>query len=117
MPKYQSSKLVSVYDHVDNLIPIGSAHSELQKEQELEAAITVPEEELVASYYDYRQQLDQMATDFTDVVTHPNYCLPFLSVGRLVKVKYQDLDFGWGILVNYQKRLPPKVCLRRCMIW
>ena len=81
---------------------------ELEKEEEKKAAITVPDEELVASYYDLRQQLDQMAADFREVITHPNYSLPFLQPGRIVKVKYQKLDFGWGVIVNYQKRLPPK---------
>ncbi|KAI0816866.1 antiviral helicase [Trametes gibbosa] len=81
---------------------------ELQKEEEMKDAIVVPDEALVASYYDYRQQLDQMAADFRAVITHPNYCLPFLQPGRLVQVKYQKLDFGWGVIVNYQKRLPPK---------
>ena len=82
---------------------------ELQKEEAKKAAITIPDEELVASYYEYRQQLDQMAADFREVITHPNYVLPFLQPGRLVKVKHGKLDFGWGIIVNYQKRLPPKV--------
>ncbi|KAI0718441.1 antiviral helicase [Cerioporus squamosus] len=80
----------------------------LQKEEAKKAAITIPDEELVASYYEYRQQLDQMAADFREVITHPNYVLPFLQPGRLVKVKHEKLDFGWGIIVNYQKRLPPK---------
>ncbi|KAI0777586.1 antiviral helicase [Trametes elegans] len=82
--------------------------AELRKEEEKKAEIVVPGEELVASYYDYRQQLDQMAADFREVITHPNYSLPFLQPGRLVKVKHQKLDFGWGVIVNYQKRLPPK---------
>ncbi|RPD65355.1 antiviral helicase [Lentinus tigrinus ALCF2SS1-7] len=80
----------------------------LQKEEAKKAAITIPDEELVASYYEYRQQLDQMAADFREVITHPNYVLPFLQPGRLVKIKHDKLDFGWGIIVNYQKRLPPK---------
>ncbi|KAI0360780.1 antiviral helicase [Trametes cingulata] len=82
--------------------------AELRQEEEKKAAIVVPDEELVASYYDYRQQLDQMAADFREVITHPNYSLPFLQPGRLVKVKHGKLDFGWGVIVNYQKRLPPK---------
>ncbi|TBU58286.1 antiviral helicase [Dichomitus squalens] len=82
--------------------------AELEKEEEKKAAMTIPDEELVASYYDLRQQLDQMASDFREVITHPNYSLPYLQPGRLVKVKYQKLDFGWGVIVNYQKRLPPK---------
>ena len=82
---------------------------ELRKEEEKKASIVVPDEELVSEYYEYRQQLDQMAADFREVITHPNYSLPFLQPGRLIKIKYKNLDFGWGVVVNYQKRLPPKV--------
>ncbi|KAH9945513.1 antiviral helicase [Amylocystis lapponica] len=81
---------------------------ELRREEEKKHSIVVPEEQLVSEYYEFRQQLDQMAADFRDVITHPNYSLPFLQPGRLVKVKYQNLDFGWGVVVNYQKRVPPK---------
>lgn len=69
----------------------------------------VEDEKAIAEYYQCRQQLDQMSADFREVVTHPTYSLPFLQPGRLVKVKHKDLDFGWGIIINYQKRLPPKV--------
>ncbi|RPD54018.1 hypothetical protein L227DRAFT_374700 [Lentinus tigrinus ALCF2SS1-6] len=48
------------------------------------AAIPIPDVELVASY-EYRQQLNQMAADFREVITHPNYVLPFLQPGRLTK--------------------------------
>ncbi|KAK7691605.1 ATP-dependent RNA helicase mtr4 [Cerrena zonata] len=81
---------------------------ELQREEAKKAAIVIPDEEQVADYYEYRQQLDQMANDFKEVITHPTYSLPFLQPGRLVKVKYQKLDFGWGVVINYQKRTPPK---------
>jgi ATP-dependent RNA helicase DOB1 len=73
------------------------------------SAIVIPDEKLVSEYYDYRQQLDQMALDFREVITHPSYSLPFLQSGRLVKVKHLKLDFGWGVVINYQARLPPKV--------
>lgn len=69
----------------------------------------IPDEERVAEYYEFRQQLDQMSADFREVITHPSYSLPFLLPGRLVKIKYRDLDFGWGVVINFQKRLPPKV--------
>ena len=52
-----------------------------------------------------------MNADFREVITHPAYSLPFMRPGRLVKIKHQKLDFGWGVVVNYQKRLPPKVCI------
>ena len=85
--------------------------SEMHKEEKLRDAIIIPDESTVAAYYDYRQQLDRMAADFREVITHPNYSLPFLQPGRLIKVKYKDLDFGWGVVVNYQKRLPSKVII------
>ena len=39
---------------------------------------------------------------------HPNYCLPFLQPGRLVKVKYKNHDFGWGAVVCFTNRKPSK---------
>lgn len=71
--------------------------------------MVIQDEERVAEYYEFRQQLEQMNADFRDVITHPNYSLPFLQPGRLVKVKHKELDFGWGVILNYSKRLPGKV--------
>ena len=81
----------------------------MKKEEETKESISIPDEEVVAEYYDYRRQLDQMVSDFKDVITHPTYCLAFLQPGRLVRIKYEDLDFGWGVLLNYQKRVTSKV--------
>jgi len=89
--------------------------SELKAEEKARDAIVIPDEERVAEYHEYRQQLDQMAADFREVITHPSYSLPFLNAGRLVKVKYGKLDFGWGVVINFQKRLPPKVCVEFCL--
>lgn len=83
---------------------------ELKHEEESKNATVIPDEERIAEYYEYRQQLDQLNADFREVITHPTYSLPFLLPGRLVKVKYQKSEFGWGIVINFQKRLPPKVC-------
>jgi ATP-dependent RNA helicase DOB1 len=85
---------------------------DLDREEEARSSTIVPDEALVSQYYDCRQQLDEMVADFREVITHPTYSLPFLKNGRLVKVKYQNLDFGWGIVINFQKRLPPKVRFR-----
>ncbi|KAI0821075.1 rRNA-processing arch domain-containing protein [Irpex lacteus] len=81
---------------------------ELRREEEKKTTMVIEDEPLIAEYYEYRQQLDQMGADFREVITHPNYSVPFLQPGRLVKIKYKDLDFGWGVIINYQKRLPPK---------
>ncbi|KAF9219294.1 antiviral helicase [Gyrodon lividus] len=81
---------------------------ELKVAERRRESIHIPDEDLVAGYYDYRQQLDQMGEDFRAVVTHPTYCLPFLQAGRLIRVKHKDADFGWGVVINFQKRIKSK---------
>lgn len=83
--------------------------TELRKMEEKYASFKIPDEKLVAEYYGIRQQLDQMGADFREIVTHPTYSLPFLQSGRLVRVQYKTLDFGWGVVLDYHRRLPPKV--------
>ena len=77
--------------------------------EEKKAGFVVPEEESIGEYYEIRQQLDELAKDFRAVITHPTYALPFLQAGRLVTVKHGDMDFGWGVVVNFSQRTPPKV--------
>ncbi|KAG5458922.1 MAG: NUC185 domain-containing protein [Olpidium bornovanus] len=40
---------------------------------------------------------------------HPNYCTPFLQPGRLLYIKSPDGDFGWGVLMQFVKRVSKKV--------
>jgi ATP-dependent RNA helicase DOB1 len=70
--------------------------------------VSIDDEATVREYYDLRQKLDMYAKDMRDVINHPSYCLKFMQPGRLVRVKYQDHEFGWGAVVNYQKRLPAR---------
>jgi ATP-dependent RNA helicase DOB1 len=84
---------------------------ELRAREAARDEMVIPDEKEVADYYAVRKQLDQMAADFREIVTHPSYSIPFLQPGRLVKIKYGQLEFGWGVICNYQKRLPPKVRL------
>ncbi|KAI9570876.1 rRNA-processing arch domain-containing protein [Boletus coccyginus] len=81
---------------------------DLRAEERRRDSIHIPDEHLVAAYYDCRQQLDQLGEDFRAVITHPTYSLPFLQPGRLVHVKYKDADFGWGVVINFQKRVKSK---------
>jgi ATP-dependent RNA helicase DOB1 len=41
------------------------------------------------------------------LVNQPINILPFLNPGRLVLVKDDDVDFGWGIIVNFSKTKVP----------
>ncbi|UZJ54392.1 hypothetical protein CBS101457_003712 [Exobasidium rhododendri] len=68
----------------------------------------IPDEPSTSEYFDLRKQLDDMSKDFREIISHPNYSLPFLQPGRLVRIKHGDVDFGWSCVVNYQKRAVPR---------
>ncbi|XP_048383170.1 exosome RNA helicase MTR4 [Stegostoma tigrinum] len=66
--------------------------------------IEIPNEENVVTYYKIRQQLAKLGKEIEEYVHKPKYCLPFLQPGRLVKVKNDDDDFGWGVVINFNKK-------------
>ena len=68
----------------------------------------IPDEGIIREYYDLRKQLDGHTKDMRDVINHPNYCLQFMQPGRLVRIKHNDNDFGWGAVVNFTPRKPGK---------
>ncbi|KAL8278381.1 hypothetical protein RQP46_009273 [Phenoliferia psychrophenolica] len=88
-----------------NTASVPHLEDELRALDEVRSAIVIPDEESIADYYELRQQLEILNKDLRDVLNHPTYALPFLQPGRLVRVKHDDLDFGWGCVVNYQKRV------------
>lgn len=71
----------------------------------------IQDEEQIKDYYDLRKQLDSYAKNVQDIVTLPNYSLSFLQPGRLIKIRYLDYDFGWGVVVNFKKRYPHRTQL------
>ncbi|XP_065904897.1 exosome RNA helicase MTR4-like isoform X1 [Dysidea avara] len=68
----------------------------------------VPREEEVATYYKLRQQLDKLGKEMQQFIVMPKYCVPFLQPGRMVKVENGAEDFGWGCVVNFQRKSQSK---------
>ncbi|KAJ3277291.1 ATP-dependent RNA helicase mtr4 [Borealophlyctis nickersoniae] len=76
--------------------------------------LEIKDEEQIAEYYKIRTQLDDLSKDVREVVNHPQFCVPFLQPGRLAKMRLpaapnsgeKDIDFGWGIIVNFTKTYP-----------
>ncbi|SPC66710.1 probable MTR4 - involved in nucleocytoplasmic transport of mRNA [Ustilago sp. UG-2017b] len=89
-----------------NAASVPALEAEQKAAEEQRDLIKVEREEEVAEYYDVKHQLETLRKDVQTVITHPSYVLPFLQPGRLVKVCHEDLDFGWGAVVSYEKRLP-----------
>ena len=79
---------------------------ELEEAERAREAIVVPEEDSIVDYYTVKSQLTKYNDDVRAVITHPRFCLPFLQPGRLAQIRDENHDFGWGCIVNFQKKLP-----------
>lgn len=75
--------------------------SDVKKAQEEFDKLIIPKESQVVSYFRIREQLEQLGKQFQSYLTKPNYLLPFLQPGRLVRVNNN---------VAYALILPHKFC-------
>ncbi|KAI4875221.1 hypothetical protein NFI96_010690 [Prochilodus magdalenae] len=100
-PEYMLEKSFYQFQHY-RAVP--GVLDQLKKLEEVYNAIEIPNEDSVVTYYKIRQQLAKLSKEIEEYVRKPKYCLPFLQPGRLVKVKKEGLDFGWGVVVNFSKK-------------
>jgi ATP-dependent RNA helicase DOB1 len=81
-----------------------------QLEQELEQVekqrdqVIVENERQVQEYYDARRELESLRDQIRLEITKPIYAIPYLQPGRLVRVRDGQDDWGWGVVINYQKK-------------
>ena len=64
----------------------------------------VPMEQEVTGYARLREQLVSMSAEFHSWLTKPQYIVPFMQTGRLVRVKAGEEEFGWGAVVNCKRQ-------------
>ncbi|SMQ55940.1 unnamed protein product [Zymoseptoria tritici ST99CH_3D7] len=91
-----------------NAASVNGLEKQLVELEQKRLDMIIPNEGEVKEYYDLRQALTNYATDMREVITHPQYLLKFLQAGRLVKIKYKDYEFGWGVVVNFMKVKPAR---------
>uniref|UniRef100_A0A6M2DMA1 Putative rrna-processing arch domain protein n=1 Tax=Xenopsylla cheopis TaxID=163159 RepID=A0A6M2DMA1_XENCH len=75
----------------------------MEKSEELEKC-TVEREHEISSYHHIRTQLDNLGEEYRSFITKPEYLVPFLQPGRLVKVKTSLHEYDWAMVVNYKKQ-------------
>ncbi|XP_074611941.1 exosome RNA helicase MTR4-like [Acropora palmata] len=83
----------------------------IDKLKSLEAerdSFQIPNEESITAYYRIRQQLKKLTNDMLTYIHKPKNSLPYLQPGRLIQVKNNDCDFGWGVVLNFQKKANQK---------
>jgi ATP-dependent RNA helicase DOB1 len=89
-----------------NTSSVSGLERELQQLQSERDSLEIADEATIKEYYELRQQLTQYTKDMRDVINHPNYCLQFMQPGRVVHIKHQNRDFGWGAVVKFSARRP-----------
>ena len=89
-----------------NTASVSGLEKELHDLETQRSNMQIADEGTIREYYDLRKQLDGHSKDMRDVINHPNYCLQFMQSGRLVRIKHNDNDFGWGAVVNFTPRKP-----------
>lgn len=105
-PEYM---LTNCFFQFQNAASVPELEAQREAAEEARDAIFVEDEERIAEYYTMKKTLRQLEDDKAEVIRHPSYSLPFLQPGRLVAVRQDALDFGWGCVVSYQKRVPKGV--------
>lgn len=65
--------------------------------------IVVPNESLMKKRFKANQKLNDTQVKLREIVNKPKHLLQFLVPGRLVHIINGDVDWGWGVLVNYRK--------------
>ncbi|XP_062616496.1 exosome RNA helicase MTR4-like [Saccostrea cucullata] len=87
-----------------NYAAIPDLCEKLKETEEKYKKLKVENEDSVAAYYKIRQQLDNLGKELRSYIQKPQYILPFLQPGRLIQVKNENDDFGWGAVINFQKK-------------
>ncbi|KKY23960.1 putative atp dependent rna helicase [Phaeomoniella chlamydospora] len=96
------------FHQFQNTASVSTLEKELHQLESNRSKLEISDESTIKEYYELRQTLDNYSKDMRSVIVHPNYCLQFMQPGRLVHVKYQDFDFGWGAVVNFAQRKQPR---------
>src|SRR5690606_34359299 len=78
-------------------------------------AIKIENEQQVESYANIRNQLESMRQQLQKEITKPTHSVPFLQPGRLVRIRDGSDDWGWGVVVNFQKKknIDPNIALHK----
>ena len=102
-PEYMLEKSFYQFQHYTAMPEL---IKDLDRKEKEHAAVVIEEEAESMTYYRIRQQLEKLTKQLEDFVHVPKYCLPFMQPGRVVKVRNGEQEFGWGVVVSFQKKQP-----------
>ena len=102
-PEYMMERSFHQFQNYSNIPKIYENVKDLETQV---SGMNVAMEEEVGSYARLRDQLTSLGKEFHSWLTKPQYIIPFVQPGRLVKIKSGDQEFGWGAIVNMKRQKP-----------
>ncbi|CAG2107236.1 unnamed protein product [Medioppia subpectinata] len=102
-PEYMLQHSFYQFQHYSEYPKLQQRLEELQKEYD---STGVSDEHYVSDYIKVKTQLNSLSQAFLRYITSPQYIIPFLVSGRLLKVVSNDgLDMDWGAVVNFNRKV------------
>mgnify|MGYP003876892311 FL=1 len=74
---------------------------QLRKEKE---GIHPEHQSVVAEVYKIDQHIKLYQEKIKQIMVMPQHVLPFLKIGRIIHLKNNDIDWGWGVTINFTKK-------------
>ncbi|KAK4475785.1 hypothetical protein MN116_001042 [Schistosoma mekongi] len=87
-----------------NYASLPNMYKELNELRATYASTVVEDEESVESYHQIQLCFNELVGQQWQYIRRPQYIVPFLQPGRLVKVYAESVSYGWGAVINLKKR-------------
>ncbi|KAF7232500.1 hypothetical protein EG68_08886 [Paragonimus skrjabini miyazakii] len=87
-----------------NYASLPNVYRELNELRASYQSIKIDDEESVESYHQIRLCLNDLVEQQWHYIRRPQYIVPFLQPGRLIKVTTETCNYGWGAVINLKKR-------------
>ncbi|KAF5399384.1 Superkiller viralicidic activity 2 [Paragonimus heterotremus] len=87
-----------------NYASLPNVYRELNELRASYQSIKIDDEESVESYHQIRLCLNDLVEQQWHYIRRPQYIVPFLQPGRLIKVTTETYNYGWGAVINLKKR-------------
>ena len=100
-PEFMMERSFHQFQNYTNLPKLYEKVKELEGQVE---SFKIDNEDEVMSYFRLQQQLKNLQSEFESWLVKPQYLVPFLQPGRLIHVKHQEKDFGYGCVVSWKKK-------------
>ncbi|OQV13156.1 Superkiller viralicidic activity 2-like 2 [Hypsibius exemplaris] len=67
------------------------------------STLVIPRPEDLNQYFRISDEVKKLATAIHDIIITEKNVLPWLTTGRLIRLKHNNMDFGWCPILQYKK--------------